>query len=309
MQVSGLEEEFELAQARGLPRLLYVKTPAPHREPRLAGLLDRIKREGADSNRYFRTTAELGRLVRDDLATLLSERFVATHTAVADPAPAPAQSTPRGRGPRPLPVGTTSLVGRGHGVFLVALGLWIIGMGVLGWRQGRPQAQPRSLRRQVPAHLLSQDEKLLAATLAVSGPPFDLLWVPLALGASMMLAAGPVGDWLGVAGIVTVGLGGPLALVVFWRPVGVVLTDRRLIVSRTTRFGRFRKVLLDAPRSQAAVQEARAGIVLWGALEFVVCVDAATGHAPIRLTFWRPPAQQQGRTIDAALSHPQAGGG
>jgi hypothetical protein len=197
----------------------------------------------------------------------------------------------------------------GHGVFLVALGLWIIGMGVLGWRQSRPQAQPRSLRRQVPAHLLSQDEKLLAATLAVSGPPFVLLWVPLALGASMMLAAGLVGDWLGVAGIVTVGLGGPLALVVCWRPVGVVLTDRRLIVSRTTRFGRFRKVLLDAPRSQAAVQEARAGIVLWGALEFVVCVDAATGHAPIRLTFWRPPAQQQGRTIDAALSHPQAGGG
>src|SRR6516162_756662 len=31
-QVSGLEEEFELSA--GLPRLLYVKTPAPDREPR-----------------------------------------------------------------------------------------------------------------------------------------------------------------------------------------------------------------------------------------------------------------------------------
>jgi Domain of unknown function (DUF4062) len=48
---------------------------------------------------------ELGRLVRDDLATLLSERF----TAAALPAAAvPARS----RRPRPLPVDTTSLFGR-----------------------------------------------------------------------------------------------------------------------------------------------------------------------------------------------------
>jgi hypothetical protein len=52
-EVSGLEEEFQLAV--GLPRLLYVKTPAPGREPRLAGLLDRIKQEASDSYRYFRT--------------------------------------------------------------------------------------------------------------------------------------------------------------------------------------------------------------------------------------------------------------
>src|ERR1700751_726219 len=41
MQVSGLEDEFNLA--RGLPQLLYVKTPAPDREPRLTSLLDRIR--------------------------------------------------------------------------------------------------------------------------------------------------------------------------------------------------------------------------------------------------------------------------
>jgi hypothetical protein len=40
MQVSGQEEELELARARGLPRLLYVKTPAPDREPRLAERFD-----------------------------------------------------------------------------------------------------------------------------------------------------------------------------------------------------------------------------------------------------------------------------
>jgi hypothetical protein len=77
MEVSGLEEEVGLARAGGLPRLLYVKTPAPDREPRLAELLDRIKGEALDSYRYFRTPTELGRLVGDDLATLLSERFAA----------------------------------------------------------------------------------------------------------------------------------------------------------------------------------------------------------------------------------------
>src|SRR5437763_1256269 len=76
MAISGLEEEFELS--RGLPRLLYVKAPAPDREARLTRLLDRIREEAADSYRSFHTTGELGRLVRDDLATLLSERFTAT---------------------------------------------------------------------------------------------------------------------------------------------------------------------------------------------------------------------------------------
>ena len=59
MQVSGLEEEFELS--RGLPRLLYVKAPAPAREPRLAGLLARIKEQASASYRTFRTPIELGR--------------------------------------------------------------------------------------------------------------------------------------------------------------------------------------------------------------------------------------------------------
>jgi hypothetical protein len=94
MQISGLEDEFELA--RGLPRLLYVKTPAPDREPRLSDLLARIREEAADSYRTFGTPAELGRLVRDDLATLLSERF-----AAARPRRRPGAA--RGRCRRPPP--------------------------------------------------------------------------------------------------------------------------------------------------------------------------------------------------------------
>jgi predicted ATPase len=107
MAVSGLEEEFQLAA--GLPRLLYVKAPAPDREPRLNELLAHIRQE--TSYRKFRTPAELGRLVRDDLATLLSERFTAARPEVPGPGSVPVSSA-RAGDPRPLPVGTTSLVGR-----------------------------------------------------------------------------------------------------------------------------------------------------------------------------------------------------
>jgi predicted ATPase len=106
MEISGLEDEFDLS--RELPRLLYIKAPAPGREPRLAELLDRIREEASASYRSFRTPTELSRLVRDDLATLLSERFAAART----PAAAPAPSQPGARGPHPLPVSVTSLVGR-----------------------------------------------------------------------------------------------------------------------------------------------------------------------------------------------------
>jgi hypothetical protein len=116
MEVSGLEEELELS--RGLPRLLYVKGPAPDREPRLAELLARITDEASISYRRFRTPAELRRLVREDLATLLSERFTA-FVATDGPALGSSSAAVR-RGPRPLPVGTTSLIGREEDVEEVA---------------------------------------------------------------------------------------------------------------------------------------------------------------------------------------------
>src|SRR5262249_37440692 len=109
--VSGLEEEFDLS-AR-LPRLLYVKEPAPGRDPRLARLLDRIKRESSVSFRVFGRPAELGRLVREDLAALLSDRF-----AAAGPAPRAAAGRPGGLGL--LPVSSTTLVGREQGIGEVA---------------------------------------------------------------------------------------------------------------------------------------------------------------------------------------------
>jgi predicted ATPase len=109
MEVSGLEEEFLLSGTEGLPQLLYVKTPAPDREPRMVELLARVRKEA--SYQRFSTPAELGRLVREDLAALLSERFAARPAASAAP------SSP---GSRRLPVGTTSLVGREQAIEEVA---------------------------------------------------------------------------------------------------------------------------------------------------------------------------------------------
>ena len=112
MEISGLEDEFQLSQA--FPRLLYVKVPAPDREPRLTEMLARIEAEGSVSYRHFRTARELGRLVRDDLAMLLSEQFAAARPSAAAAAP------PSPRGPRPLPVDATSLVGREQAIDEVA---------------------------------------------------------------------------------------------------------------------------------------------------------------------------------------------
>lgn len=116
LAISGLEEELELS--KGLPRLLYLKTPAPDREPRLADLIQRFRQEA--SYRHFRTPTELGRLVRDDLAQLLSERFTAHRQEPVrprQPDPSPPRPVPV---PAPMSVSTTSLIGRDRAIDEVA---------------------------------------------------------------------------------------------------------------------------------------------------------------------------------------------
>jgi predicted ATPase len=106
--VSGLEDEYNLCPPE-LPRLLYIKTPADNREPRLIELLDRIRDDDRAAFKYFETAKELAQLVESDLATLLAERFEQSRRSgvVADPTPASevVESTP-------LPVPLTELVGR-----------------------------------------------------------------------------------------------------------------------------------------------------------------------------------------------------
>src|SRR5512147_1993388 len=45
--ISGLEDEYRLSGDK--PKLIYIKTPAPEREPRLNELLDRIRSDDAIS--------------------------------------------------------------------------------------------------------------------------------------------------------------------------------------------------------------------------------------------------------------------
>ena len=101
-QISGLEDEYRLSA--GLPRLIYVKGPAPDREPRLTELLDRIRDEGGVSYQHFSDPAELQRLVENDLAVLLSERFELTRRGQAAAGGAPLAGA--------LPVPATPLLGR-----------------------------------------------------------------------------------------------------------------------------------------------------------------------------------------------------
>src|SRR6266702_2976717 len=87
MQVSGLEDEYQLAGDK--PRLIYLKTPAPAREPGLQGLLDRIRTEDTASYQKFATPEELRERIANDLAQLLTERFARTAETPTDARLAP----------------------------------------------------------------------------------------------------------------------------------------------------------------------------------------------------------------------------
>ena len=104
MTISGLEDELRLAA--GMPRLLYVKVPAPDMEPGLGRMLEAIGAEGTSSYKTFTDAGELRELIAGDLATMLAERFGG-----------PARDGPAGR---LLPSPVTALVGRDADVEEVA---------------------------------------------------------------------------------------------------------------------------------------------------------------------------------------------
>src|SRR5215470_2426169 len=94
MQVSGLEDEYQLAGDK--PKLIYIKTPAPAIEPRLQALLDRIRNEETASYQKFATPDDLRERLANDLAQLLTERFTSPPqtTVSARPAPVPVPRSP-----------------------------------------------------------------------------------------------------------------------------------------------------------------------------------------------------------------------
>jgi predicted ATPase len=99
MEISGLEDELRLST--GLPRLIYVKRPAPDMEPRLADMLRSLQGEDGPSYKPFSDVTELHELLLDDLSLLLAERFQHADAFAATSAP-----------PSNLPASTSTFIGR-----------------------------------------------------------------------------------------------------------------------------------------------------------------------------------------------------
>ncbi|HEY6836446.1 MAG TPA: NB-ARC domain-containing protein [Gaiellaceae bacterium] len=79
---SAVEDEY--LGGGDIPRLVYVKEPAPEREPELGRLLEQIRSRDRVSCRNFATPGELAELLLDDLAELLSQRFYGGRTPSQD---------------------------------------------------------------------------------------------------------------------------------------------------------------------------------------------------------------------------------
>jgi predicted ATPase len=109
-EVSGLEDEYTMSGDR--PKLIYLKAPAPNREPRLTELIARIRSDDRVSYRPFTDADDLRSLVADDLAVLLTERFAAGTPGAA--------TGSRPEGLSELPRAPTRLIGREADIARVA---------------------------------------------------------------------------------------------------------------------------------------------------------------------------------------------
>ena len=87
VSVSGIEDEFEIATARGMDRLVYIFKTPEDREPRLQELIDRARNEGITTASYS-NPEELATLVRRDVTAVVSSGF-ANQAVVLRAAPTP----------------------------------------------------------------------------------------------------------------------------------------------------------------------------------------------------------------------------
>lgn len=101
-KVSGLEDEYDLSGER--PKLIYLKKAKDGVEPRLGALLARIEGDSRASYKVFSGLEELGPLLEEDLAVLLSERFESSQMRAATRWETSAHAR--------LPSPTTTFVGR-----------------------------------------------------------------------------------------------------------------------------------------------------------------------------------------------------
>ena len=81
MDVSGIEDEFRLATARGMDRLVYVYQTPASRDPKLQDLINLAKNNGVVTATYT-DAAHLADRLRNDLTATISARFVDRPLAV-----------------------------------------------------------------------------------------------------------------------------------------------------------------------------------------------------------------------------------
>ena len=121
MEISGLEDEYLLWGDR--PALIYVREPAPNRDDRLKALLRRIEEHDRACYKTFSSPDELGTMLSDDLAVMLSERFETTSAAPGvrtAPVPEAPEASPAARRRTRFGVALAAAV-------VVILGLWLTG--------------------------------------------------------------------------------------------------------------------------------------------------------------------------------------
>ena len=83
MDISGIEDEFEIATHRGMDRLVYIHSSPGEREPRLQQLIDRTRSAGITTANYS-SPEELEQLVRSDVTAVVSNGFAKQAIAVRD---------------------------------------------------------------------------------------------------------------------------------------------------------------------------------------------------------------------------------
>ncbi len=111
MEISGVEDEYALSG--DMPKLIYIKEPAPERSDKLSALLDRIRDDDRVSYKSFSTPDELRALISDDLAILLTERFY----SASEPGDPPIRENARAAN---LPLQPTRFIGRAEEIEEVA---------------------------------------------------------------------------------------------------------------------------------------------------------------------------------------------
>jgi hypothetical protein len=146
MTISGLEDEYNLSGNK--PKLIYVKSPAPEREPRLTEMLNHIKSDNI-SYKYFTAADELREAIENDLAMVLSESFETTR-----PSDSPIVSVPARHTNLTQPL--TPLIGRERELDAVRELLLQNTVSLVTWGLAAPQDPPGPASRSTCSSLCRQ---------------------------------------------------------------------------------------------------------------------------------------------------------